>query len=684
MHEPGRISFAPRRSPHRCGQCEQVSASNYCEQCKEMFCWTCAAAIHQKGKMADHSWIDVSFDAEGLASPQHSPRQTHSSGNRERFTSPECFFHTPLWRPSAIPAVSLSKSQSSKACFQDFIGKPTCSRFSSDSMEAESRANVCSLHPGISAEFCCITCRGKFECAFCAASCSRDGHEMFSFFEAMEELPERVNELEAILTTRTSELIWIIENCKSLIRHFADVVARFRYKVTSSFQIIRAAVEADETSLGMEVNCCSREVAHIFTNRNVFSEKIASLMQEYENSIAENPVVRLNLLSKLRHTLSTQFQYPGDVQLWPSMAGVRHQVKHGFAARRARLDLLGKDINPESKGEELSLITKKPNDVGIQYAGRDVEQVSNAEKRDIVRSSGAAPRDVRQIKPLRLSNRVAAKPGILVTGFEDLDTQSPAALIARAERGRMHARAKSFERSYLATAQPQSEKLHFSGLSTAQPQSEKSHFSDILTEESDILAYMGHVVEPQDANEPPSQPRPPESSETRPADSNNTVDGDASLSEVANNTVVTTAKAIWRAASKPDLDDTSKGYGDKDGRSSRSSSVPATPPPEQVEEQERASFVRPGPLRRNRTGRIVEEGELRKMMKLADEIHWEVGDKVKVLSQITYEKKQPLEKDMEGEIRKIDKEGDLLIEFQKLGCRAWVLKPDLSKLSQVS
>lgn len=572
--------------------------------------------------------IERSLDFVG--SPLQSPREAYSIERSLDFIQrrPEhCFFSSPILRPSsASDGGSLSPPHFMKASTLgdeptlESMVLPTFARFTRNPSNAESRSKMCSMHPGVAAEYCCITCHGKFECSFCAASCSRCKHEMFSFFEAMEELPQRLLELDTMMAKRTSELMEFVESCKRLNQHFSDLVGGFRDHSKGSFKMVRAAVDENEVAMRKEVDCCSREVTNILKYRHASSEKIAMLMREYHKSLEQSPVVSLNVMAQLRKTLSAHSQHPESLKSAPSISGLSLQIRHGFVARRAGLDSFERTITNASRAAS---------------PDRSVSYLSRAESGRMVRPSEQHSQlewfeNANNDKPLRLK---PPTPGVLVTGFEDLDY------------------------------------------------------------ELNILGHKGHSLPFQEAKQTITAPEKPtvaaligheEAKQTITAPKKPTLAALTTAKTLAHNKKATSTtsyskKAAQRAAaqnaSKIDLSDA---FGDskKDDEDSNSS-LPLTPPPEKVDEQELANEER-----RSRQGRVVNEFDAKQMMKLAEN-KFEVGDLVKVNTEIKYDKKKPLELDMEGKIVKVNKAGDVYVNFTELGSKVWVLKEDVSKLSQV-
>lgn len=333
---PSSALRAPR--PVRfCGQCEEKPADLVCEQCNELFCRACAAAIHRRGQMAKHNLrLHLGKDV----NPQPSPSGGGSGPLESAINSPlrgALGAGTPSPRGGREPAVTplgVGPAQHSEPV-------PFVRKFMR-----------CPVHPEEPLQFFCLTCESECICAECALHGAHRNHDVLNLREAAKQLPERATDLLATARLRAEELTGVAEGVKSQRRNIADIVSRSRRELASQFEQVRAGLAAEERALVMEVQRCSSEVAEIMQAGDHSEElqvREAQAALRRHDAVGDS-IASLNALVKLNAALATP---PAARDGGVGAAELKMQLQRGFDSRLSSIATLAAQVEDLSKNAVL-------------------------------------------------------------------------------------------------------------------------------------------------------------------------------------------------------------------------------------------------------------------------------------------------------------------------------------------
>lgn len=319
-HSPSTL-LKPPRPVRFCGQCEDKSADLLCEQCDELFCRGCAAAIHRRGQMARHNLRPHILAKETQGS------MANGIGNA---------------KGGAYGGVSELGDVSPMG---NFIGPGH-----PDPVPFVRKFLRCPAHPEEPLQFFCLTCESECICAECALHGEHRQHDVLNLREACRRLPEKAAELLASARLRAEELTGIGERVKLDRRSLSEIVAQSKKQLRSLFEQVRLGLLAEERALLQEVQQCAAEVTDILQAEELVPEThihaAHAALQKHHS--AGDAVMALNAYVSLKKHLSVP---PPAFDAGLGVADLKQQLQRGFDSRVAGLTRFAENIEQLPKAE---------------------------------------------------------------------------------------------------------------------------------------------------------------------------------------------------------------------------------------------------------------------------------------------------------------------------------------------
>mmetsp|Transcript_27363 Transcript_27363/g.43833 ORF Transcript_27363/g.43833 Transcript_27363/m.43833 type:complete len:547 (-) Transcript_27363:215-1855(-) len=292
------IELKTPRPVRTCGQCEERPADLHCEQCDELFCRSCAAAIHRRGAMSKHH-LRLHVGTEETA-PSSPPYKVATTATVEKTGDPVCIVRKFL---------------------------------------------RCPVHSEEPLQFFCLTCECECICAECALHGDHRGHEVLNLREAAKHLPEKAGELISNARMRSDELVTVTDRVSKCNNDIDNLVCASREELRRQFEQVQTGLLAEEKALMKEVERCFTEVATILqTGEDGYDGKVraaeASLRVSHHGE--KDAIEALNAFSKLKAVLHAQ---PAPKRKNISAKELQFQLEQSFKSRLASINSLSVQID---------------------------------------------------------------------------------------------------------------------------------------------------------------------------------------------------------------------------------------------------------------------------------------------------------------------------------------------------
>jgi len=327
---PSPISLMRAPRPVRfCGQCEERPADLLCEQCDELFCRSCAAAIHRRGQMAKHN-LRLHLGNSMAAEPSN-------NGN--------AIAAEPFNNVSGRLEVDLGISPGRGADISPRAGEQAVMPMAAVGPVPFVRKFLrCPAHPDEPLQFFCLTCECECICAECALHGEHRNHDVLNLREATKQLPNRAAELLGTARVRAEEIGGVVEGLKGERHNLTSVVAQSRRELGSQFDAVKAGLAAEEQALMVEVQRCCSEVGEILQPADQAAEV---LMREAQSQLRRHhgsgdAIHSLNAFVKLSDALAVP---PLCKDAGIGIEELKAQLQRGFESRLSSIASLAAQID---------------------------------------------------------------------------------------------------------------------------------------------------------------------------------------------------------------------------------------------------------------------------------------------------------------------------------------------------